>query len=365
MPAYRDEKTGKWYCIFRYTDWTGKTVQKKKRGFLTKREAVAYEHDFISREKGNPNMTFQALYEMYFSDCKARLRESTIFVKENIFTKWVLPYFGKLPINEIKPITVRKWQNEIMKSGLKKTYIKTINNQLTAALNYAVKYCNLPNNPVHITGTIGKKHRDEITFWTLSEFKKFIAIMKETDPARIAIETLFYTGMRRGELLALTPRDIDEGRLLSISEDEFEKSPHTIDINKTYQEINGKPFTGPPKTGKSKRKIEIPLALAKILRAYVHSLYGISSNERIFPYTVTWLSTVIDRNAPRAGVKKIRVHDLRHSHASLLIDLGFSPLLIKERLGHENIETTLQTYSHLYPSKTEDLIEKLETIETN
>ncbi len=362
MPAYRDEKTGKWYVQFYSKDWTGKRKKVLKRGFITKREAVAYEHDYLSREQGQPGMTFQALYEMYFNDCKARLRVGTVYVKKNIFEKWLIPYFGKLPINEIQPGTVRKWQNEIMKSGLSETYIKTINNQLTASLNFAVKYCNLNKNPVHISGSIGKKHRDKITFWTLEEFKKFISVLQEHDPARIAVETLFYTGMRRGELLALTLNDIDNGALASMTEDEFQKYPHEININKTYQLVQGKEYIGPPKTGKSKRVIGIPLFLAKILRAYVQSMYGLSSMDRVFPYTVTWLHTVIDRNAPRAGVKKIRVHDLRHSHASLLIELGFSPLLIKERLGHENIETTLQTYSHLYPSKETTLLDTLENI---
>jgi len=364
MPAYKNEKTGKWYCSFYYKDWTGKNIKKKAEGFNTKREALAFESDFKNKKQGRPDMTFNAMYELYMEDCKAHLRSSTIEAKEDTFNTHLLPYFGKMPVNEITPTVVRKWQNEMVVKNYKPAYLRIISGQLSAIFNFAVKYYNLGKNPVQVTGNIGTLKRDKyaIQFWTLAEYRKFIAAIPQTTSARYAIELLFYTGMRCGELLALTLADIDEGRLLTMTEEEFQEYPHKISITKAYKEINGIPTIGEPKTDSSKRIVTIPTRVAGDLKEYVLHLQDLSHNDRLFPHCSHWVASYIRSNAKKAGVKAIRAHDLRHSHASLLIDMGFSPLLIKERLGHEDIKTTLSIYSHLYPSKNDDLIEKLESL---
>ena len=158
---------------------------------------------------------------------------------------------------------------------------------------------------------------------------------------------LYWTGMRIGELLALTYEDIDlEKRIISIS--------------KSYQRLDGKDVITPPKTPKSNRKITIPPFLAEELKEYCSHLYGIMPNERMFRFTKSYMEHEIVRGIKETGVKRIRIHDLRHSHASLLVELGFQPLAIAERLGHEKIETTLNTYSHLYPNKQAELADRLE-----
>ena len=161
------------------------------------------------------------------------------------------------------------------------------------------------------------------------------------------IDILSSTGIRVGELVNLNISDIDlEKRIISIS--------------KSYQRLDGKDVITPPKTPKSNRKITIPPFLVEELKEYCSHLYGIMPNERMFRFTKSYMEHEIVRGIKETGVKRIRIHDLRHSHASLLVELGFQPLAIAERLGHEKIETTLNTYSHLYPNKQAELANRLE-----
>lgn len=90
--------------------------------------------------------------------------------------------------------------------------------------------------------------------------------------------------------------------------------------------------------------------------------YGLAPNDRLFPYTMHFLHHEMKRGCKKSGVKKIRIHDLRHSHASLLVEMGFSPLLVAERLGHEHVQTTMDTYSHLYSNKQKEVAQRLDTL---
>ena len=153
--------------------------------------------------------------------------------------------------------------------------------------------------------------------------------------------------MTKAELLALTAADFD-----------FEKE--TVRINKSYQRLHGEDVITTPKTKKSNRMIKMPKFLCEEMQEYLQMLYGLKKKDRIFTVTKSYLHHEMDRGAKAAGVKRIRIHDLRHSHASLLVELGFQPLAIAERLGHEKIETTLNTYSHLYPNKQAELADRLE-----
>ena len=106
--------------------------------------------------------------------------------------------------------------------------------------------------------------------------------------------------------------------------------------------------------------VTIPALLVKALRDYMEQWDGLEQNDRIFPYTKNIVNHVMARAREAVGVKKIRVHDIRHSHASMLVELGFSPLLIAERLGHERVQTTMETYSHLYPNKQAEVAMQLD-----
>src|SRR5699024_479575 len=185
MPAYKDKKTGKWYVKFYYEDFTGELQQKFKRGFERKKDALDWERDFLVSKQGTPDLPFEALWKEYKDDLMHQIQDSTWEGKIGIVDTKILPYFKGIPVNEIDEHSIRKWQNWIL--SLKKwngepysqTYIKSINNQLSAILNHAVVYYKLPYNPMHRTGSIGQKHAEEQAFWTYSEFNQFIKYFED------------------------------------------------------------------------------------------------------------------------------------------------------------------------------------------
>lgn len=348
MKAEKDKKTGKWLIQYRYTDWQGKRRKSTKRGFATKREAEEWLRNFLITQKADFDMKFEDFWKMYCADMETRLREHTMRTKKYIVELKILPYFGNKRVNDITAADIRQWQNELIKMGYSPTYLKTINNQLSAIFNYAVRYYDLKSNPCAKAGSMGKSKAEEMDFWTGEEFRKFIDSVMNKRLSYMAFMTLYWTGMRMGELLALNPKDVD-----------FEK--RTISITKSYQRLGKKDVITPPKTPKSKRVITIPEFLAADIKDYMDSLYDLQENDRLFPITKYYLEHEMQRGIKESGVKRIRVHDLRHSHASMLIELGFSPLEIANRLGHEKVETTLNTYAHLYPNKQTKLAERLDS----
>ena len=348
MKAEKDKKTGKWLIQYRYTDWQGKRRKSTKRGFATKREAEEWLRNFLITQKADFDMKFEDFWKMYCADMETRLREHTMRTKKYIVELKILPYFGNKRVNDITAADIRQWQNELIKMGYSPTYLKTINNQLSAIFNYAVRYYDLKSNPCAKAGSMGKSKAEEMDFWTGEEFRKFIDSVMNKRLSYMAFMTLYWTGMRLGELLALNPKDVD-----------LEK--RTISITKSYQRLGKKDVVSPPKTPKSKRVITIPEFLATDIKDYMDSLYDLQENDRLFPITKYYLEHEMQRGIKESGVKRIRVHDLRHSHASMLIELGFSPLEIANRLGHEKVETTLNTYAHLYPNKQTKLAERLDS----
>ena len=346
MKAEKDKKTGKWLIQYRYTDWQGKRRKSTKRGFATKREAEEWLRNFLITQKADFDMKFEDFWKMYCADMETRLREHTMRTKKYIVELKILPYFGNKRVNDITAADIRQWQNELIKMGYSPTYLKTINNQLSAIFNYAVRYYDLKSNPCAKAGSMGKSKAEEMDFWTGEEFRKFIDSVMNKRLSYMAFMILYWTGMRLGELLALNPKDVD-----------LEK--RTISITKSYQRLGKKDVITPPKTSKSKRVITIPEFLAADIKDYMDSLYDLQEDDRLFPITKYYLEHEMQRGIKESGVKRIRVHDLRHSHASMLIELGFSPLEIANRLGHEKVETTLNTYAHLYPNKQTKLAERL------
>ena len=352
MPAYKDEKTGKWFAKFYYTNWQGIKKQKWKRGFATKKEALGFERDFLEQQSANPDMTFQNLYEIYMEDMAARLKQSTLLTKKAVLQTHILPFFSSKPINEIKASDVRRWQAKLMSSpnNYSQTYLKKINTELNSIINYAKRFYDLNTNPCGKAGTIGKAKAEEMDYWTYDEYIAFREGVKDKPLSYICFEVLYWTGMREGELLALSLADID-----------FDNK--TISINRTYLRIEGKDVFTSPKTRKSKRKIPIPDFLCQELSDYIQSRYMLDADERLFPVTKSYLSHEMIRGCKNTGVKKIRIHDIRHSHASLLINQGCDALMLADKLGHEKVSTTLNTYSHLFPHKQQELVHSLESLQ--
>ena len=351
MPTYKDEKTGFWYCKFVFTDWTGKRKQKKKMGFKLQKDAKEYERQFLSKTSASCDMLFSEFMELYMADCKARLKPTTYSGKEFLIKTHVLPYFGDKPLNEITAVHIRNWQTKLISdpSNYSETYLKTIHNQVSAIFNYACKFYKLPENPARQCGAMGKKKADSMKFWTIDEFKLFIEAVKNKPTSYAIFNLLFWSGMRSGEMLALTLND-------------FDLEANTVSITKNYARLNNEDLIMEPKTPRSKRIVTLPPMMSDVIRDYATRLVDYQPDDRLFAVTKHYLKREMDRGCKASGVKVIRIHDIRHSHASLLIELGFSPVLISERLGHENIETTLETYSHLYPNKQEQVADKLQSI---
>jgi integrase len=351
MPAYKDEEKGTWYVSFHYNDWTGKNRRKLKRGFKTRREALDFEQHFRLQQAQNLDMTLGDFYKIYEEDLKPKLKLNTWRTKEVIFTKKIVPYFGDKKMNEISPADIIKWQNMLIKTRtddgkpLKPTYLRKIQAELSAMFNHAVRFYNLADNPVRKAGALGKCKADEMNFWTTEEYLKFIECVKNKSVSFYAFQILYWCGLREGELLALTPADID-----------IENKK--IHVTKSYQRISGQDIITDPKTPKSRRDVVIPDFLVTELQDFLACLYGFGKNDRIFRITKSYLYDEMSRGAKAAGVKKIRVHDLRHSHISLLIRLGVSAVAIGNRVGHESQTITFH-YAHMFPSEQVEMADML------
>ena len=353
MSVYKDKATNTWRVLYRYKTITGERKQTQKRGFTTKREAQAWEREQELKAAVKMDMTFESFVEIYTADKKNRLKLNTWLSKETIIKQKLIPYFGKMKMDDIGTKEVITWQNEMInyrdKNGkpYAQTYLKSVHNQLSAIFNHAVRYYNLSVNPATKVGAMGKKETEkEMDFWTKEEYLKFSDAMMDKPISYYAFEMLYWCGLRIGELLALTPSDFD-----------FEKG--TVRINKSYQRLKGKDVITDPKTAKSKRNVKMPKFLCEEMQEYISSLYGISDDDRIFPITKSYMHHEMERGCKETGVKKIRIHDLRHSHVSLLIEDGFSAVAIGDRVGHESIDITFR-YAHLFPTKQDEIANKLD-----
>lgn len=357
MPAYKDNKTGTWYVQFRYKDWKGERVQKMKRGFRTKHDALDWEREFLSQKQSDINMTFESFCQLYEQDIKPRLKLNTWKTKESIINAKILPFFAKRKLAEISPKDVIDWQNEVRKMTdsngkvLSPGYLKTIHNQLSAIFNHAVRFYNLNANPAQKAGNMGKEGIVEMKFWTPDEYDRFSEAMMDKDISYHAFQMLYWCGIREGELLALTPADFD-----------FDKK--TVSITKSYQRIGRQDIITIPKTPKSVRVIQLPDFLSEEMKDYISRLYSVEPDTRIFPVTKSYLYHEMKRGCQETGVKKIRVHDLRHSHVSLLIELGFIPKAVADRMGHEAIDITYR-YAHLFPTEQSRMADKLNKANEN
>ena len=354
MAAFKNKDNGTWYVQFRYTDWKGERQQKLKRGFATKREALEWEREFLMEKQADVNMTFESFVALYERDIKPKLKLNTWLTKESIIKKKILPYFAKRKLSEITAKDIMRWQNEIREmrdchgKPLPKTYLKTVHNQLSAIFNHAARFYGLNLNPARQAGNMGAEERKEMLFWTREEYTKFSEAMMDKPLSFYAFEVLYWCGVREGELLALTPADFD-----------FEK--RTLTINKSYQRINKQDVITTPKTPKSNRVIQMPQFLCDELQDYLKQLYGVEPDSRMFPISKSYLHREMDRGCKQTGVKRIRIHDLRHSHISLLIDMGFTALAIAERVGHESIDITYR-YAHLFPTRQAEMADKLDSL---
>lgn len=336
--AYKEKDTKKWTAQWFETTAKGEKKKRRKRGFDTKKEALEYERQKKLNSVRSMDMQLGEFMEVYFEDKQNELKDRTKKNKRYMMEQHIIPYFGNCMMSEVTAGQVIQWQNEMQTKGFSESYLRMIQNQLTSLFTHATKIYDLHNNPCKKVKRMGSSDSRSLDFWTVDEYKKFIATIEPESKYYLIFEILFWTGCRVGELLALTPADIDLER-------------NQISITKTYYRTGGEDMITEPKTKQSIRVVEIPEFLKKEIKEYLDGFYKMPKDERLFPIVQEAIQHKMKRNIEIAGLKRIRVHDLRHSHVAYLIHKGVEPILIKERVGHKDIKITLNTYGHLYPNQ--------------
>lgn len=253
MPVYKDKERDTWFCKFNYKDQRGETKTKLKRGFRTKKEAQEWEREFLQVQQADMDMEFGKFVDVYFADKATRLRARTVETKKTMMDAKIIPYFGKCRMNAIKPADIMMWQNDMMSQGYKPTYLRMLQNQVTAVFNHAERFYGLKDNPCKKIDKMGKANAKELNFWTKSEYDIFIQSFDEKEEMyRMIYQMLFWLGCRVGELLALCYGDID-----------FQNG--TVSITKTFYRRNKTDYITAPKTESSNRIVTMPNFLVKEL----------------------------------------------------------------------------------------------------
>ena len=299
----------------------------------------------IIPEAVTPDILFRDFYRIYYSDMEGRLKQTTLARKNAVICDKILPTFAPIPMNAITPQTIRQWQTGLLSQGYSSSYLKTIDMHLFSVFKYAAKYYDFPN-PYIKADHIGSSSARSMQFWTLEQYRTFIREFDDRPMLFTAFELLYWCGIRVGELLALTPADIDEKK-------------HLLKITKTYVRHGGRDIISPPKTENSVRNVAMPDFLFGEVMDYIRTA-GLKKNDRLIPHSVSFLAYHLETGSKKSGVPQIRIHDIRHSHVSLLIDQGFTAVAIAERVGHKHISTTMNVYAHLFPNRQEMLVRALE-----
>lgn len=190
-----------------FTIQTGKEIRKSMRNEASKQKksAQSYETEFIAKKKKDINMGFSAFVELYLTDIKPQIKLTTYVTKENIINTHILPYFENKSLSDITSVDILQWQNELLMlrddngKGYSQTYLRTVQNQLNAIFNHAVRYYDLPKNPCAATKKIGKSKAKEMLFWTKEEYWKFAEVVKDKPASYYAFQILYWTGIRCGD----------------------------------------------------------------------------------------------------------------------------------------------------------------------
>lgn len=350
MPAYQ-LGNGKWVSSFYYKAHDGTLKRKYKRSFDTEEAALAYEERFLERLDEPEQMTVAELVETYLADIRPRIRWSTFDTKAHMLRNKFAPFFKRKQAGEVTSLDIVRWQGWVdslrQRNGkpYSQTYVRALNSQVSSLFNYAEENYGLKPNPTKKVKKTGSTRSAEMQFWTREEYDAFLHAVSNKDLSYYAFEILYWTGIREGELLALCPEDID-----------FDAG--TLRVCKTYARKDGQDYIGPPKTKNSYRTVVMPDFLTDELRIWFDGA-DFADGGRLFPVTKSYLWREMQRGCAKSGVKRIRVHDLRHSHVSTLIHMGFSAVAIAARLGHESADITYR-YAHLFPNVQDDMANSLQ-----
>ena len=358
MPVYKNKKTNLWKYRVYADDVYGVRRQFEKGGFKTKKDAINAENEFLVLEKSKEcDITFEELYCNYKNYIRIKQKRQSYRKTISKFENHILPYFKNYKVRFIDAKVYTKWQSEIEQKGFKHRTNSSLHGSMVTILNYAIKFHGLKENIASKIGNFKRKGDliRKVDFWTLDEYKSFIKVVDDI-VYKTFFETLYYTGLRQGEALALTWNDLKDNYL---------------DIHKTIskEKENGNYIINTPKTSKSIRIIKLNKKLVanlNELKKYYQNTIEFSNGWYIFGGIVPLAPSTIgrrkDKYCEKANVKKIRIHDFRHSHASLLLSNGTPITVISERLGHADINMTLNTYSHLIPKDEDKAVEIIDKI---
>ena len=358
MPVYKDSRKGTWAVRYKRKDVNGEWRYIQKRGFTSPKDAAAWERKTRFRRADETDLPFgRFVEEVYLPAIRPRLKPDTAIGKEGAIKRKLIPVFGDKPIRSISRRDILDWQTEMLQAvnpgtgkPYARSYIQSLHSQLSAILNFAKTHYRLPGNPAAEVGNV-KAPAKEMGFWTEEEYRRFAEVRMEEPLYYYCFELLFWTGIREGELLALMTSD-------------FNLDAKTLSISKTFYHLKGRDYETSPKTAQGVRTISLPDFLSDEISDYIRLLYNPSPDERIFPTTKGCLQRALARGAKKAGLKPIRIHDLRHSHVSMLLEHGFTPLAVAQRVGHKAIDITYR-YAHLSDSVQQDIAHKLSETEKN
>lgn len=342
MAVYKDNKRNTWYVSYKIKDTiTGKFKHIKKRGFETKKQAQLWESENKPKEVVHTTVTFREMLQLHLNSTDAT--ETTRYMKIH----WLEKHFNEfmdLPMDKITRNDLLMWRNNLKEKGLATRTMNRGIQYIKSVCAFAYKIYNIPDNSVILNSyKLVEKDKQEMNVWTIEEFNKFIDKVY-LEEYKAFYTFLFWTGCRRGEAIALCKEDI-QGNIVT--------------INKSMRYIqNG--FKN-PKNDSSKRKIKIDDKLATYLKPFVEK-----ANPFIFggtsPLTPTQIDRYFNKAIKESGVKRIRIHDLRHSHATILINNGVNIVAVSKRLGHSTINQTLKTYTHLLQETNDELLNKIEEL---
>lgn len=357
------ELRGKWSVRFRANE-NGARVNKRLSGFDTQQEAQhAYENYLKTHLLDNEN--FERLFKTYIKQAERTLKGSSIYNKIKIFELHILPYFGARSIFSITKRDLIDWRATLLEvksaKSERKLSIKYVNNiraELCAFYAYLSQNFDVPNIVATMKPLKGNwEQSGGMKFFDFAQFRRFITYMKRAKSEKIKtmwvtfFMMLYYTGARVGEVLALRDDDVD-----------FSRGVLNITKSLTRKTLDGSLYKiTTPKNKSSVRAVSLPNVLLGQLRQYLAwkrarglsgtFLFGGNAPLCSFSY-----SRMLKNYSKIAGVPQIRIHDFRHSHTSLLINLGANVSLVARRLGHSNTQQTLNTYSHLFPNTDKEIM---------
>lgn len=354
MASYEQNKTNKlWSVRFRAMEY-GVEKQKRLSGYKTKKEAEKAYLDFMQSYVPNKKLddpqelTMQEVYNLYIKDAELRLKPSTIYITSNDYNNFIKPAFGDIKLKNITKRSVIDWQNSLTQRGYSYKYKMKIRGFLSAIYSFAMKYLDYPVNIVsQCPSFVRPAVKKEMLIWTKDDFDQFISCVDDI-MYKAMFYTLYYTGLRKGEMFALYWDDIDlKNKKLTVSKSLTRKA-------------QGVPFAiTTPKNISSNRTILISDTLVEVLKEYKKTATGKFTFGGDRPIAENSFTRIFKHYCKLSGVKEIRIHDFRHSHASLLISRGASIVMVAKRLGHTSTEQTLNTYAHLMPSEEHKLMELL------